>query len=58
MLAHTAAAQGTVAIENILGNSRVIDYRSIPAATFTHPEISSVGFSEESAIVAPLIKHA
>ncbi len=49
MLAHTAAAQGTIAVENILGNSRSIDYRSIPAATFTHPEISSVGLSEEDA---------
>lgn len=49
MLAHTAAAQGTIAIENILGNVRTIDYRSIPAATFTHPEISSVGLSEEDA---------
>ena len=46
MLAHTAAAQGTVAVDNILGLSREIDYRSIPAATFTHPEISSVGLSE------------
>tara|TARA_Y100001968_G_scaffold320388_1_gene353248 strand:+ start:1990 stop:3435 length:1446 start_codon:yes stop_codon:yes gene_type:complete len=49
MLAHTAAAQGTVAVDNILGISRAIDYRSIPAATFTHPEISSVGLSEEEA---------
>ncbi len=49
MLAHTAAAQGTIAIDNILGNNRQIDYRSIPAATFTHPEISSVGLSEEEA---------
>ncbi len=49
MLAHTAAAQGTVAIDNILGHARQIDYRSIPAATFTHPEISSVGLSESDA---------
>ncbi len=49
MLAHTAAAQGTIAVENILGNFHQIDYRSIPAATFTHPEISSVGLSEEEA---------
>jgi len=49
MLAHTAAAQGTVAVDNILGHSRLIDYRSIPAATFTHPEISSVGLSEADA---------
>jgi len=49
MLAHTAAAQGAVAIDNILGHARQIDYRSIPAATFTHPEISSVGLSEADA---------
>ena len=49
MLAHTAAAQGTVAVDNILGHRRRIDYRSIPAATFTHPEISSVGLSEVEA---------
>jgi dihydrolipoamide dehydrogenase len=49
MLAHTAAAQGTVAVDNILGHPRQIDYRSIPAATFTHPEISSVGLSEVEA---------
>ncbi len=49
MLAHTAAAQGTVAVDNILGHARLIDYRSIPAATFTHPEISSVGLSEAEA---------
>ena len=49
MLAHTAAAQGTVAVDNILGHTREIDYRSIPAATFTHPEISSVGLSEADA---------
>ena len=49
MLAHTAAAQGSVAVDNILGHPRQIDYRSIPAATFTHPEISSVGLSEADA---------
>ncbi len=47
MLAHTAAAQGTIAVDNILGKERTIDYRSIPAATFTHPEISSVGLTEQ-----------
>jgi len=49
MLAHTAAAQGVVAVENICGGNRTVDYRSIPAATFTHPEISSVGLSEADA---------
>ncbi len=49
MLAHTAAAQGTIAVENICGEEIEINYRSIPAATFTHPEISSVGLSETDA---------
>ena len=49
MLAHTAAAQGTIAVENICGENIEINYRSIPAATFTHPEISSVGLSENDA---------
>ena len=49
MLAHTAAAQGTIDVENICGKNIEINYRSIPAATFTHPEISSVGLSETDA---------
>ena len=49
MLAHTAAAQGTIAVENICGENIEVNYRSIPAATFTHPEISSVGLSETDA---------
>ncbi|AGY59021.1 dihydrolipoyl dehydrogenase [Gloeobacter kilaueensis] len=46
MLAHAAAAQGVVAVENMLGHERRIDYRAIPAAVFTHPEIGFVGFTE------------
>ncbi|MBW4524329.1 MAG: dihydrolipoyl dehydrogenase [Phormidium tanganyikae FI6-MK23] len=49
MLAHAASAQGVVAIENMCGRSREIDYRSIPAAAFTHPEISFVGLTEPQA---------
>lgn len=49
MLAHAASAQGIVAIENIAGRHREIDYRSIPAAAFTHPEISFVGMTEPAA---------
>ena len=49
MLAHAASAQGVVAIDNICGRSREIDYLSIPAAAFTHPEISYVGLSEPAA---------
>ncbi|MFP4009816.1 MAG: dihydrolipoyl dehydrogenase, partial [Spirulinaceae cyanobacterium] len=49
MLAHAASAQGIVAVENICDREKVIDYNSIPAAAFTHPEISYVGLTEPSA---------
>ena len=49
MLAHAASAQGIVAVENIVGRNRVVDYRSIPAAAFTHPEVSYVGLTEVAA---------
>jgi dihydrolipoamide dehydrogenase len=49
MLAHAASAQGVIAVENICGREKVIDYNSIPAAAFTHPEISYVGLTEPSA---------
>ena len=49
MLAHAASAQGIVAVENICGRQRTVDYRSIPGAAFTHPEISFVGLSEPAA---------
>ncbi|MBD2608628.1 dihydrolipoyl dehydrogenase [Scytonema hofmannii FACHB-248] len=49
MLAHAASAQGIVAVDNICGKHREIDYRSIPAAAFTHPEISYVGMTETAA---------
>ncbi|MGL5082774.1 MAG: dihydrolipoyl dehydrogenase [Microcoleaceae cyanobacterium] len=49
MLAHTASAQGIAVVETICGRPRQVDYRSIPAAAFTHPEISYVGLSEPAA---------
>ncbi len=49
MLAHAAAAQGVVAVENICDRSATVDYLSIPAAAFTHPEISFVGLTEPQA---------
>ena len=49
MLAHAASGQGVVAVENICGRSKEIDYRCIPAAAFTHPEISYVGLTEMQA---------
>jgi dihydrolipoamide dehydrogenase len=49
MLAHAASAQGIAAVETICGRPRKVDYRSIPAAAFTHPEVSFVGLTEPAA---------
>jgi dihydrolipoamide dehydrogenase len=49
MLAHAASAQGIAVVECICGRDRVVDYRSIPAAAFTHPEVSFVGLTEPDA---------
>ena len=49
MLAHAASAQGIVAVDNIVGGDRTIDYSAIPAAAFTHPEVSFVGMTEPAA---------
>ncbi len=49
MLAHAASGQGIVAVDNICGNERIVDYHSVPAAAFTHPEISYVGMTESAA---------
>jgi dihydrolipoamide dehydrogenase len=49
MLAHAASAQGISAVENMCGNSHVLDHNSIPAACFTHPEVSFVGVTEDAA---------
>lgn len=49
MLAHTASAQGVAVVETICGRPRTVDYTSIPAAAFTHPEVSFVGLTEPQA---------
>ena len=49
MLAHAASAQGIVAVENMYGGSKSVNYNSIPAAVFTHPEIGFVGMTEPQA---------
>lgn len=49
MLAHAASAQGIIAVENICGRHKEVDYQAIPAAAFTHPEVSYVGMNEVQA---------
>lgn len=41
--------QGISAVENICSRSNVLNHLSVPAACFTHPEISFVGLTQEAA---------
>ncbi|GMN55204.1 hypothetical protein TIFTF001_024326 [Ficus carica] len=49
MLAHVASAQGISVVEQVTGRDHVLNHLSIPAACFTHPEISMVGLTEPQA---------
>lgn len=50
LLAHVASHQGITAAEVIAGSEHArMDYSAVPAATFTHPEIASVGLTEARA---------
>jgi dihydrolipoamide dehydrogenase len=48
-LAHVATHQGLVAAGVIAGHDERMDYKAVPAATFTHPEVASVGLTEAKA---------
>lgn len=50
-LAHKASYDGMLAVDNILGGSRRVDYSNIPNCIWTEPEIASVGLAEEEAKV-------
>jgi dihydrolipoamide dehydrogenase len=45
-LAHVASHQAIVAIDNILGGDKTMDYSAIPSVVFTTPEIAYVGKTE------------
>jgi dihydrolipoamide dehydrogenase len=49
LLAHLASHQGVVAVENLAGHDKTMDYRVVPSCTFTHPEVATVGMSEAAA---------
>jgi dihydrolipoamide dehydrogenase len=48
-LAHVATHQGLVTAGVIAGHDERMDYKAVPAATFTHPEVASVGLTEQKA---------
>ncbi len=55
MFTHVALYQGSIAVQDILGhNPPPADYTAIPRATFTDPEVGSVGVTEVQAAAADL----
>lgn len=52
-LAHKASAEGVACVEIIAGHKETgINYNVIPGCTYTHPQIASVGLTEEKALEA------
>ena len=49
MLAHKAEEEGVAAAEIIAGKAGHVNYDVIPNVVYTHPEIASVGISEQEA---------
>jgi len=49
-LAHVASAEGITCVEKIAGlNPHPVDYSTIPGCTYTNPEVSSLGLTEQKA---------
>ncbi|MHB9145087.1 MAG: dihydrolipoyl dehydrogenase [Symbiobacteriia bacterium] len=50
-LAHVAAHEGIMAMENIAGeNPPALDYTKVPRGTYCRPEVASVGLTEKQAV--------
>jgi len=47
MLAHKAEEEGIAAAETIAGKHGHVNYNAIPGVIYTHPEVASVGLTEE-----------
>lgn len=49
LLAHKASHEGIVAAENASGAGHVADWKAVPYAVFTDPEIAGIGLTEKEA---------
>lgn len=49
MLAHKAEEEGVAVAEMLAGGAGHVNYETVPGVIYTHPEIASVGMTEEQA---------
>lgn len=49
LLAHKASAEGLTAAANACGRNARMDYKVVPSAVYTHPEVARVGLTEADA---------
>jgi dihydrolipoamide dehydrogenase len=56
MLAHKAEEEGIAAVELMAAKPGHVNYRACPAVVYTHPELASVGLTQEQAAQAGPIK--
>jgi dihydrolipoamide dehydrogenase len=50
LLAHVASAEGFIAAEAIAGkDAEKLDYNRVPRVTYSHPQVASVGMTEQQA---------
>ena len=47
MLAHKGEEEGVAVVEHIVGDYSHVNYNTIPNVVYTHPEIASIGSTEE-----------
>jgi dihydrolipoamide dehydrogenase len=47
MLAHKAEEEGIACVEHLAGKGGHINYNAIPGVVYTHPEVATVGKTEE-----------
>ncbi len=52
MLAHKAEEEGVACVERMAGQAGHVNYKHCPAVVYTHPELASVGLTEDEAKAA------
>lgn len=55
MLAHKASREGIVVAEHLAGLMSKVNYMTIPNVVYTHPEVATVGLTEEEVKAAGMV---